>query len=262
MADEKTVETKVTKAEAKAKTTPKPKAEKKADQPSPKQETAPKGEAKPKAAEAKPKAAEAKPKEEAKPKAAEAKPKEEAKPKAAEAKPKGEAKPKAAEAKPKGEAKPKAEKVEIVEGEIEKEAKAEEKRAPRIKPVLTQELKWAIKVRTERKAHEPEFRRQEWFRYRRLEKTGYRKPRGMHSKMRMHWKYRPSVVRIGFRGPKVARGLHPSGFKEVLVHNELALAGIDPKTMAIRIGHSVGGRKRQKIQEKADELGIRVLNRW
>ena len=230
MADEKTVETKVTKAEAKAKTTPKPKAEKKADQPSPKQEAAPKGEAKPKAAEAKPKAA--------------------------------EAKPKAAEAKPKGEAKPKAEKVEIVEGEIEKEAKAEEKRAPRIKPVLTQELKWAIKVRTERKAHEPEFRRQEWFRYRRLEKTGYRKPRGMHSKMRMHWKYRPSVVRIGFRGPKAARGLHPSGFKEVLVHNELALAGIDPKTQAIRIGHSVGGRKRQKIQEKADELGIRVLNRW
>jgi len=242
MAEEQTKETKAAKAEAKPKSAPKPKAEKKADHPTPKQEAAPKGEAKPKAAEAKPKAVEAKPKGEAKPKAAEAKPKE--------------------EAKPKGEAKAKVEKVEIVEGEIEKEGEAKEKRAPKVKPVLAQELKWAIKVRGERKAHEPEFRRQEWFRYRRLQKTGYRKPRGMHSKMRMHWKYRSPVVRIGFRGPKAARGLHPSGFKEVLIHNESALAGIDPKTMAIRIGHSVGGRKRQKIQEKADELGIRVLNRW
>jgi len=249
MAEEHSTDNKVTKAEAKARTEPKPKPEKTADHP------APKHEAKPKAAEAKPKAAETKPK------AAEAKPKAtEAKPKAAEAKPKAaEAKPKAAEAKPKeeGEKEP----VEIVEGEIEKE-EAEKKRAPRIKPELDQDLKWAIKVRKERKAKEPEFRRQEWFRYKRLQKTGYRKPRGMHSKMRMHWKYRPSVVRIGFRGPASARGLHSSGFKEILVHNESALTGIDPKTQAIRIGHSVGGRKRQKIQEKADELGIRVLNRW
>ena len=235
MAEEHSTDNKVTKAEAKARTEPKPKPEKTADHP------APKHEAKPKAAEAKPKAAETKPK------AAEAKPKAtEAKPKAAEAKPKEE-----------GEKEP----VEIVEGEIEKE-EAEKKRAPRIKPELDQDLKWAIKVRKERKAKEPEFRRQEWFRYKRLQKTGYRKPRGMHSKMRMHWKYRPSVVRIGFRGPASARGLHSSGFKEILVHNESALTGIDPKTQAIRIGHSVGGRKRQKIQEKADELGIRVLNRW
>ena len=36
---------------------------------------------------------------------------------------------------------------------------------------------------------------------------------------------------------------------------------VDPKVQAIRIGGTVGGKKRMAIIEKADELGIRVLNR-
>ena len=80
--------------------------------------------------------------------------------------------------------------------------------------------------------------------------------------MRVGLKYRPPVAKIGFRGPKAARGMHPSGFVEVLVHNDKGLEDLDPKRQAIRIAHGVGGRKRNVIQEKADDLGIRVLNRW
>jgi large subunit ribosomal protein L32e len=36
---------------------------------------------------------------------------------------------------------------------------------------------------------------------------------------------------------------------------------IDPETEAARVGRSVGGRKRELIYSRADELGIRVLNR-
>jgi len=195
---------------------------------------------------------------------AKAEPKAEAKPKMA-AKPKAEEKP-LAEAKPKAEKKEaKGEKLEIVEGEIEKEEAEEEKvakKVPKIRPVLDIATKRAMALRADKKSREPTFRRQEWFRYARLGKTGYRRPRGMHSKMRKHWGYRSPMARIGYRGPKAARGLHPSGFVEVLVWNDQGLEAVDPKRQAIRIGHSVGGRKRQKIQERADELGIRVLNRW
>ena len=39
------------------------------------------------------------------------------------------------------------------------------------------------------------------------------------------------------------------------------LESINPETQAARIGASVGNRKREGIHDRADELGIRVLNR-
>ena len=47
----------------------------------------------------------------------------------------------------------------------------------------------------------------------------------------------------------------------MLVHNEKGLENIDPKAEAIRIGATVGTRKRIAIEDRADELGIRILNR-
>ena len=69
------------------------------------------------------------------------------------------------------------------------------------------------------------------------------------------------MVDVGFRGPVAARDLHPSGFEEVLVYNVDGLEGIDPKKQAVRIGGTVGTKKRMAIEDRADELGIRVLNR-
>ena len=68
------------------------------------------------------------------------------------------------------------------------------------------------------------------------------------------------MVRIGYRKISSARGLHPSGFEEVLVHNLNDLEGLDPETQAVRIGARVGIRKRLEIDDKANSLGIRVLN--
>ena len=39
------------------------------------------------------------------------------------------------------------------------------------------------------------------------------------------------------------------------------LENIDPKKQAVRIGGTVGTKKRMAIEDRADELGIRVLNR-
>lgn len=151
------------------------------------------------------------------------------------------------------------EEVEIIEEEDEEEAE-EQVYTVKQKPKLTKTEKKHLNERRKRKDKQPTFRRQEWFRYKRLGES-YRKPRGLQSKMRKNLKYRQPMARVGYGTNKEVRGLHPSGFEEVLVHNPNDLDKIDPKKQAARIGHQVGTRKRIAIEDKAEELGIRILNR-
>ena len=54
---------------------------------------------------------------------------------------------------------------------------------PRQKPVLDDETKAALLTRKSQRSSMPKFRRQEWFRYYRLARTGWRKPKGYQSKI-------------------------------------------------------------------------------
>jgi hypothetical protein len=78
--------------------------------------------------------------------------------------------------------------------------------------------------------------------------------------MRLKVKGWPKSVNVGYGGPRVARGLHPSGYEEVIVHNPDEAVNVDPEKQAIRIAHTVGTRKRIRITSIAKERGIRVLN--
>tara|TARA_Y100001970_G_scaffold133778_1_gene164863 strand:- start:4716 stop:5363 length:648 start_codon:yes stop_codon:yes gene_type:complete len=131
----------------------------------------------------------------------------------------------------------------------------------RQKPILDEETSNALKFRASQKKKQPAFRRQEWYRYRRLARSSWRKPKGMHSSMRLNRKYRPPMARVGYRKISSARGLHPSGFQEVMVHKASDLEGLDPERQAVRIGATVGNRKRIHIHERANDLGLRILNR-
>jgi len=128
------------------------------------------------------------------------------------------------------------------------------------KATLSDELKQQLQIREQIKQRTPTFLREEWFRYKRIPKN-WRRPDGLHSKMRINLKYRQNRVRVGFRGPKTVRGLHPSGFEEIMVYNVKDLESIDPGRQAARIGSSVGTKKRMAIEEKAKELEIRLLNK-
>jgi len=114
-------------------------------------------------------------------------------------------------------------------------------------------------IRRQIKKRTPHFLRDEGFRYKRIPKN-WRRPTGYTSKLRINLKYRPSKVRVGFRAPKMVRGLHASGFEEVMIHTVKELETIDPKKQAVRIGGTVGTKKRLDIVKRADELDIRVLN--
>ena len=144
--------------------------------------------------------------------------------------------------------------VEVVEEE------AEQAYSVKAKPELADETADALAKRAVINGRRPAFKRQEWFRYSKLGES-WRRPKGIHSKMKRCLKRRSPAVDIGFRGPASVRNLHPSGFEEVLIQNIDGLEGIDPKVQAVRIGGTVGTKKRLAIQARADELGIRVLNR-
>lgn len=131
----------------------------------------------------------------------------------------------------------------------------------RQKPVLDDVTKANLSIRTAQMKKQPKFRRQEWYRYYRLARTGWRKPKGMQSKQRLNMKYRTPMVRVGYGKIAAVRGLHPSGFEDILVNQPSDLDGLDPERQAIRIGAGVGNRKRAHIHDRADDLGLRVLNR-
>ena len=122
--------------------------------------------------------------------------------------------------------------------------------------VINEELLVARKKVAQRR---PNFIRQESWRYNRLAEN-WRKPKGKDNKMRKQKSGMPAIVKVGYRGPRAARGLHPSGYTDNVVHNTPELARLDPKKDAARIGHTVGEKKRIEIINKAGELGIKVLN--
>ena len=105
----------------------------------------------------------------------------------------------------------------------------------------------------------PKFIRQESWRYDRLAEN-WRKPKGKDNKMRKQKSGMPAIVKVGYRGPRAAIGLHPSGYTDNVVHNTAELVRLDPKKDAARIGHTVGKKKRVEMINKSNELGIKVLN--
>nr|WP_299262617.1 50S ribosomal protein L32e [Halorientalis sp.] len=105
----------------------------------------------------------------------------------------------------------------------------------------------------------PQFNRQDHHKKKRVS-TSWRRPRGTLSKQRRGFKGKGDTVEAGFRTPTAVRGKHPSGFEEVRVHNVDDLEGVDGSREAVRIASKVGGRKRERIEEEAEDRDVRVLN--
>ena len=158
---------------------------------------------------------------------------------------------------------------EETEAEVEEETDAEEEPDEEVEtefrprghadktPDLDEETERLLAERS--RVDTPQFNRQDYHKKKRTP-TSWRKPRGGLSKQRKGVKGKGPTVEAGFRSPAATRGLHPSGFEEVHVHNVDDLEGVDGDTQAVRIGSTVGARKREAIEETAEEREIRVLN--
>ena len=152
-----------------------------------------------------------------------------------------------------------------VEEETEEEAEPEEEVETELRPrghadkTPTLDDDTARALGQKHREGKPAFRRQQYHKKKRTPES-WRKPRGNLSKQRRGIKGKGDMVEAGYRTPKAARGLHPSGFEEVRVHNVDDLEGVDGDAQAVRIASKVGARKRERIEEVAEDREIRVLN--
>ena len=124
---------------------------------------------------------------------------------------------------------------------------------------MSDEKQRLMKLRKKISKKRPHFKRFESWRFVRI-KDQWRKPRGIDNKMRTEEQGWPKSVKVGYGGPAAVRSLHPSGKEEVMVWNPADVDRVDAKTQVARIGGSVGGKKREAIIEKAEELNILILN--
>jgi large subunit ribosomal protein L32e len=143
-----------------------------------------------------------------------------------------------------------------------KKAKPKPKKKKEPKTVLPRDAlidQRLLRIAKAKRKKQPKFRHEQAHRWTRVSNS-WRKVRGIDSATREKRKGRIAMVSAGYRKPKAVRGLHPSRYIEVYVHRPADIEGLDPDIHAIRIGSTVGLRKRQEIIKKADAMLLRVLN--
>ncbi len=142
---------------------------------------------------------------------------------------------------------------------VEMEEKPVEKEIPQITITIDAETKRLLDVRKKQKSKKPQFRQTDSHKKKKLADY-WRKPDGIHNKTRYALHGKTPLVEAGYGSPALVRGLHPSGFEEVVVNNIKELEVLKAGKQAARIAHTVGSRKRSLIETKAAEMGLKVLN--
>lgn len=116
-----------------------------------------------------------------------------------------------------------------------------------------------LKLRKAMKARKPNFLRQDAHKVKRLPQK-WRRPKGLHSKMRHKFKGYRALVSKGYKSPASVRGLSAKGLEMVTVANKAQLQTLNPKKQAVILASSVGMRKRLELVELANSMGIAVMN--
>ena len=116
-----------------------------------------------------------------------------------------------------------------------------------------------LQLRKAIKAKKPTFTRQESHRKKKMDDGKWRRPRGIHSKMRLHQRGKKTSPSPGYGSPREVEGLHSSGLRPVVVHTLQEIDGMQKHEGAI-IGSKVGMRKRAMLVEHAKKKGVTVLN--
>jgi large subunit ribosomal protein L32e len=92
-----------------------------------------------------------------------------------------------------------------------------------------------------------------------MNKSQWKKPRGLHNKMKDNKRGSLPKVSDGYRTPQEVRGLHISGMEIVHVSNLKQLEGLKKETQAVVIS-SVGAKRQIELLNACMKHGIRVLN--
>ena len=124
---------------------------------------------------------------------------------------------------------------------------------------MDSESRRLFNVRKVQKGKKPQFKRAASHKFKRLD-SNWRRPRGSQGKQRRKYVSKGAIAQVGYGSPAAVKGLHPSGYSDVLISSAAELELVDPSYEAIRIASTIGARKKAVIIKKAEELGIKVLN--
>ena len=116
-----------------------------------------------------------------------------------------------------------------------------------------------LELRTRIKEKKPDFIRQDNPKRMKVNDK-WRKPKGIHSKIRHKFKGRRKMPSPGYKSPREAKGLHSSGLKIVGIQSINDLIKIRKESEGAVIAKSVGMKKKLEILKKARELNVNILN--
>jgi len=113
-------------------------------------------------------------------------------------------------------------------------------------------------LRKKVKGKKPKFMRQDVPKRKRLAKK-WKSPKGMHSKVKRKVRGKRKPVEVGYRGPKGARTMHPSGLKPIVIDNINQVKCVVEGYGAV-LSSKLGMRKREAIINECIKQGKRILN--
>lgn len=121
------------------------------------------------------------------------------------------------------------------------------------------DIKRLLDLRKKIKRKKPKFSRQDAHKKKSL---GYkwRRPKGLHSKMRMQKKGYKRIVKKGHGSPVSVKGFNEEGLKKVMIFNEEGLKNIDNKTQGAIISSRVSLKNKIDILQEAEKNKVKILN--
>lgn len=114
-----------------------------------------------------------------------------------------------------------------------------------------------LEVKREMKARQPGFVRQDAHKHGCLDES-WRRPKGLHNKMRENRKGHPASVSKGYRSPVVLRTSNKDGLFPCTISNLHDLEKVNPQTHYCIISASVGMKKRIPLMQAALSKGIHL----
>ena len=115
-----------------------------------------------------------------------------------------------------------------------------------------------LEIRKKIRAAQPNFTRQEYPARIKLD-SRWRKPKGIHSKMKDKKRGKKKQPSVGYSAPREVRGLTNEGLKPILIENLKSIENVTKENIIV-LSKQLGMKKRIALLKKIKEKKLKILN--
>ncbi|MFT4312021.1 MAG: eL32 family ribosomal protein [Candidatus Woesearchaeota archaeon] len=116
-------------------------------------------------------------------------------------------------------------------------------------------MKELLNVKDALKKKRPVFRRLQSTHIKRISRSGYRKPKGVHNKQGNQVRGRLGIIKTGYGYPKAVRGLQADGKKQIVIFTKDQITQLEKNQIGV-FGSTLGSKKRLEFLEFAKEKSL------